>query len=452
MAMDCTPGTPRARSRTSCQAARISAGLVSVAGESAMRVTSTFLMLTPGSRDESRRRVRPSIPAETSSTTARAISEIDESCRADGASFRQRSALRRGVSVPVRARERAGPAPVRKEDRSRARRRAQTAARANRAGPLRRAANCLARTPRTGADPTAASRTPSRPPAEPQHRAFGETLAHQPAAARPERHAHGKFALARNRARQQQAGDIDAGDQQHQADRAQQQPERGAHIPTSGRSGCATKPRPLLVSGYCCGQAAADRWPVPSAPGPASRRAGGARRRPAGMRVATLHDAARVLAERGKEVGLVSVQPEAGGRDADHGIGLSVKDQRRADRCRASGEAALPQAVAQDGHRRARRGGLLRAETRGLGRAERPEPKTVRTIPRTARRTRLLRGRSRYLGCSANPPDPENGSRACNRESRSTQTFCSPYWVGVPRFRLSVHRDQPVGFGDKAAA
>ena len=63
-----------------------------------------------------------------------------------------------------------------------------------------------------------------------QHRALGQALAHQPAAARAERHAHGKLPLAGNRARQQQAGHIHARNQQHQADRTQQQPERGPHI------------------------------------------------------------------------------------------------------------------------------------------------------------------------------------------------------------------------------
>ena len=56
---------------------------------------------------------------------------------------------------------------------------------------------------------------------ERQHRAFRQALPRQPAAARAQRHPHRQFPLARNRARQQQAGDVHARDQQHQADRAQ---------------------------------------------------------------------------------------------------------------------------------------------------------------------------------------------------------------------------------------
>jgi hypothetical protein len=42
--------------------------------------------------------------------------------------------------------------------------------------------------------------------------------------------AHRKFTLARNRARQQQAGNIDARDRKHQAYGAEQQPERGSDV------------------------------------------------------------------------------------------------------------------------------------------------------------------------------------------------------------------------------
>src|ERR1700691_1547293 len=63
-----------------------------------------------------------------------------------------------------------------------------------------------------------------------QYSALGQTLADQSAAACSQRYAHGEFTLARNCAGQQQAGDIRAGDQQHEADRPEEQPERGPDI------------------------------------------------------------------------------------------------------------------------------------------------------------------------------------------------------------------------------
>ena len=126
------------------------AGSASVAGEIAVRATSTLRTFTPGSRDDRRSSVRPSIPAETSSTTARAISEITKPpCRRRELPAKLRAPARSVCSSAARGNAQ-GRAPVRKEDRWRARRPAQTAARANRAGLPRRAANCRARTPRTG--------------------------------------------------------------------------------------------------------------------------------------------------------------------------------------------------------------------------------------------------------------------------------------------------------------
>ena len=57
---------------------------------------------------------------------------------------------------------------------------------------------------------------------KPQHRALSETLAHQPAATRAECHAHGEFPFAGNGAGEQQAGHIDARDQQHETDGAEE--------------------------------------------------------------------------------------------------------------------------------------------------------------------------------------------------------------------------------------
>ena len=62
-----------------------------------------------------------------------------------------------------------------------------------------------------------------------EHQALGQQLAHDPGRPRAERGAHRHLALARFRAREQQVGDVGAGDQQQEADRAEEQPDRAAH-------------------------------------------------------------------------------------------------------------------------------------------------------------------------------------------------------------------------------
>ena len=168
-----------------------------------------------------------------------------------------------------------------------------------------------------------------------QHRALGEALAHQAAAARTERSAHGEFALARDCASNKQAGHIDARNQHHQADRAQEQPERGpdiSHIRTKrmGDEGAACIGFWVLLSQIRLrlGQRQA---------GPKACQNLNAR-----MPVAIPHTRRSVLTERSKHVHLVSVHPETCGRDADNGEGLSIHHQRLPDRSRVPREEALP--------------------------------------------------------------------------------------------------------------
>ena len=61
-----------------------------------------------------------------------------------------------------------------------------------------------------------------------QHEALGEQLAHHPDPVGAERRAHGHLALARLRAREQQVGDVGAGDEQQEADGTEEQPDRAA--------------------------------------------------------------------------------------------------------------------------------------------------------------------------------------------------------------------------------
>ena len=63
---------------------------------------------------------------------------------------------------------------------------------------------------------------PITPPTDGEQRAFGEQLAHQPAAAGAERGAHRQLAIAAQHPRQREVGDVRARDQQHQAGDAEQ--------------------------------------------------------------------------------------------------------------------------------------------------------------------------------------------------------------------------------------
>src|SRR5262245_59967611 len=64
-----------------------------------------------------------------------------------------------------------------------------------------------------------------------------------------------------------------------------------------------------------------------------------------------LHSRFSVLTKRGIHIRL-SGEVEACGRDADNGMGLSIKNKRRTDRRRAPAVAALPHIVADDDYGR----------------------------------------------------------------------------------------------------
>ena len=71
-----------------------------------------------------------------------------------------------------------------------------------------------------------ASSKPERAACQRQQHTFGHELPEQPSAAGAERRAHGKFAMARFGAGQQQVRQIRAGDEQHEADGDLQHPDR----------------------------------------------------------------------------------------------------------------------------------------------------------------------------------------------------------------------------------
>ena len=68
---------------------------------------------------------------------------------------------------------------------------------------------------------------PSPPPASAEHEALQQELAHHPAARRAEGGEHRQLAAAAGRLGEQQAGDVDAGDHEHQDGRAEEDEEHG---------------------------------------------------------------------------------------------------------------------------------------------------------------------------------------------------------------------------------
>ena len=146
------------------------------------------------------------------------------------------------------------------------------------------------------------SRMPTNDSARPEHTgderqedALHQQLPHQAPARRANRHAHGDLTRALRRARQQQVGDVGAGDQEHEADRAHQRQEHGAY-----RAGVEALIEGLDVGlhvlvgvGIVARQALADREQLGLAPAAAPRRARGGRTLRIGARCAS---AARVRA------------------------------------------------------------------------------------------------------------------------------------------------------------
>ena len=87
--------------------------------------------------------------------------------------------------------------------------------------------------------PHAATSSPSAPPAHDEHHRFDEQLPDHAPASGAERGAHRNFALARARARDQQAGHVAAGDRQQHADHRQQHEEARREIAAQERHAAA---------------------------------------------------------------------------------------------------------------------------------------------------------------------------------------------------------------------
>jgi hypothetical protein len=164
--------------------------------------------------------------------------------------------------------------------------------------------------------------------------------------------AHGKFAAAGDGARQEQVGDVGAGDQQHGGDGAQHQQER---IPERARDRLAQVAHgdadiPVAVGVLLGDLAGDDRQLSADVIDGAAR--GGARDDPGVIAYdAALHQVrARLEPDGGPDVG--GPEFEGGRHDADHRVGLAVEGDGVVQDAPVSGEALLPGGVAQHAHRR----------------------------------------------------------------------------------------------------
>ncbi len=221
-----------------------------MSGESAMRAVSTLRILIPGSSEESRRSVLPSIPAQTSSTTAKAISEITKPlCRRRELPVTVRAPARSVCSSWRAGARRAGASPKRRPHRS-------EAASANKS-TCQSSCTSSARGKLPGQNftngriPTAANKMPSMPPESPKtalsvrhwriNRPRPAPSATRIASSRSRETARASSKLATfthaiNSTR------LTAPSSNHRVDRT---------FPTSGCSGSTTKVRLLFVPGYC---------------------------------------------------------------------------------------------------------------------------------------------------------------------------------------------------------
>ena len=192
-----------------------------------------------------------------------------------------------------------------------------------------------------------------------EHGAFGQELTDDAAAARAERVADGDLTLTRAGPREQQIRDVRAGDQQHEADRAEHHQQARAHVADDlvlkrddfaalaprvrehpqrvglAKIGYARAHLRLRARGGCAGREPGDGLTaLTAAPQRASRRA--------------------IERERHPDLRLGGGERERRGHDADDFARLAVDQDLAADHVRIGAEALTPQRVADDDGARAR--------------------------------------------------------------------------------------------------
>ncbi len=188
--------------------------------------------------------------------------------------------------------------------------------------------------------------------AQRQQDAFRQQLAHDPSAFGAQRGANGELALARRGARQQQIGDISAGDDQDESDRTDQQQQRGLDVPDHVVLH-ADEPHPMpgIRLRVLTGQDAADDRHLGL-----RRFHGHTRFEPANnlnswVRLPRTQQAPVILLDWNVDLRLLA-EPAIGGQYADYGAIHAVQRQDPAEDMPIGSESLFPEPVAE--HRRAR--------------------------------------------------------------------------------------------------
>jgi hypothetical protein len=199
-----------------------------------------------------------------------------------------------------------------------------------------------------------------------QHGALGQQLPHDAPPAGADREPDGNLPASCRRPRQQQIGDIGAGDQQHQADRSHQQLQRQREI------GDAIALPAASVEEEQTGGI-----------GPSRKRPGGFRQRrlrllaadlrfqpsehtqPAGIAIVQFAVASRLRLRlhHHRHVDIVDGAAESAGelrrRDPDDGVRLSIQADGLAEGGGIAAESPAPQSVTDDGNRIPPRGAIF---------------------------------------------------------------------------------------------
>ena len=204
------------------------------------------------------------------------------------------------------------------------------------------------------------SSSPATVPKQRDPEAFGQKLLHEPAPARAQRDAHGHLPTARGRAREQQPGDVGAGNGEDEADDDEQDSKEGADrgevAELFGRADGSELPDLAELS---------LSWPSRL-----EALAGSGHRRPARGNALPVAETADQLQAR-DVAGRVEVrhhrptdrqidlgrQPEPGhrpctvGENPENREGLAAEHERPAEHVGIAAQAALPESVADDGDR-----------------------------------------------------------------------------------------------------
>ena len=266
------------------------------------------------------------------------------------------------------------------------------------------------------ATPAAAHSTPTTAPAKREQDALGQQLLDETAAAGADRRAQGHFALAHGRTREQEVRDVDARDEQQQADRAEQRVQRGPEEADDFVCERHGERRPAFVG----------RRKLPLDTRVKRSQLGvGLFERDAGLQARDRFDEMRAAAVLGEipDESLVHVDAgwkvEARSRDAQHGVELPVQLHRPSDDVRVAAVSRAPQTIADDDRALAGDMERLRAEAGSERRPDAQHAEEIRAHFDGADAHGILAARRTGSGsASTSPPHRRRPARGRGRRGR----------------------------------